>query len=270
MKLLGVQAHLEPCRDWDALVLYCQKTSSRLEGGPTFSWGNTTASQGRRSDLEDPVAAVMSGHRMGEVAGLYPLAYTRYCRGLEALAARVATPVCKFKRVALFWGETGTGKTRTVFEACDVCDLFMVPDTRIPWFTGYDQQKVALMDEMGIANVMNINLLKRVLDRYGMWVPTKGGQSAWNPDVIIMTSNTPYWSWFDHGSPPDIEALKRRMTLFEFPKEAEAAKQWLADAMVWCGLKQEQALLPVLAAEPSVDVTVDLGWDAVWGDRDGL
>lgn len=105
-------------------------------------------------------------------------------------------------------------------------DLYNTFCLKTPWFDGYSGHKVALLDECG-AGMMNVNILKRILDRYPMDVPVKGGHVRWNPETIVMTSNDPLEEWYPGLSRENLLALKRRMTIFEFPKDKWLAECWI-------------------------------------------
>ena len=74
---------------------------------------------------------------------------------------------------------------------------------------------------------MNIHYLKNLLDRYPMDVPIKGGRTAWNPELIIMTSNLPLELWYPSAREEDLAALRARMQQFHFPSERDAALAWM-------------------------------------------
>lgn len=165
---------------------------------------------------------------MREVATTLPQVYVKYNRGLYALKRELQPAENKERRVALLVGATETGKTRMAHDIFGA-DLYTVFCTKTPWFDGYDNHRYVLIDECG-PGMMHWNILKRVLDRYGMFVPIKGGAQPWNPDVIIMTSNVDLSHWYvgerliNHS---DYLALQRRIRVFRFPEQREEAQTYL-------------------------------------------
>lgn len=214
--------HLEPASNWAKVKSYCRKQETRVEG----PWEHGTDVQGRRSDLAIPCQMVLAGKREREIAELHPEVYVKYFKGIQQLQRIVTRAEPREKRVALFWGATGTGKTRMVYDNTDTESLYNVFCTKSPWFDGYNGHRTVLLDECG-PGMMNINIFKRILDRYPMEVPVKGGCVKWNPEVVVMTSNDPLEEWYPTASRDNLNAIKRRVTIFKFPEQ-----KWLAEAWI--------------------------------------
>jgi hypothetical protein len=55
--------------------------------------------------------------------------------------------------------------------------------------------------------------MEELMDRYPMLVHTKGGMIQWAPKRLIITSNTPPWSWYRHvfENKANAKAFRRRM-----------------------------------------------------------
>jgi len=87
-----------------------------------------------------------------------------------------------------------------------------------------------------------------------MQIPVKGGSAVWNASTVIMTSNQPIEEWYPFSKKDDIDALRRRIRIFEFPQE-----KWLAE----CWIKGEAPVIPSrgtwggAVAEPSPIVLGD-------------
>ena len=58
------------------------------------------------------------------------------------------------------------------------------------WFDGYDGHDTAIFDDFR-ASVNRFAYILRVLDRYPMDVPVKGGFVNWNPKYIVFTCPRP-------------------------------------------------------------------------------
>lgn len=74
------------------------------------------------------------------------------------------------------------------------------------WFDGYEGQEAVLFDDY--SGEMPWTLLLRLLDRYPLRVPTKGGSVTWAAKRIYLTSNVPYQAWHPGKL---ITALERRL-----------------------------------------------------------
>lgn len=215
-------AHIEPAKDWVKVVAYCKKEQSRVSG--PWEWGQDT-SPGQRTDLEGVCTDILQGTPMALIARKAPSAFVRNYKGLMQFSHLLLPPKrMMHRKCAIFWGDSGTGKTHTAFEVYP--ELYTVFDIKAPWFDGYSSQSVALLDECG-RGMMNVNFFKRLTDIYPMSVPVKGGSVAWNPDVIVMTSNIHVDMWFFDITEEDLTAVKRRVVQFRFPDEADAAMEWL-------------------------------------------
>lgn len=236
-KMMRSQAiHLEPARNWEKAKQYCMKAETRVAGTEPFEWGAET-SQGQRSDLATAASLVEAGQNMREIAKVCPVTYIRCYKGLNALQQMMHPPKAIVRKVGLFWGSTETGKTRMVFDNLE--DVYTVADLKAPWFDNYKGEANVLMDECG-ANMMHHNLLKRLLDRYPMSVPIKGGFTQWNASTIIMTSNMPIDDWY-YGLPQaDLQALKRRVRIFEFPRDKALAEAWLTGRLIENGKRDRE------------------------------
>lgn len=216
----GDTVHVEPCRNYTKAVEYCKKEETRIAG--PWEHGRVT-SQGTRTDLQSAVAMVLGGKRPREIAREEPVLYARFSKNLQALRQELEPARQRDNiKVILLWGTTRTGKTRSVYDLWNVSDVYRVFDTKTPWMDGYSDQKIALLDDYG-EGMMNIHYLKNLLDRYAMDVPVKGGRVAWNPEVIIITSNGSPETWYPTAREDDLDALKARMEAFHFPSQKEAA-----------------------------------------------
>lgn len=93
------------------------------------------------------------------------------------------------KSVHWFWGSTGTGKTKSAIDLAGN-DPFWISSDNLKWFDGYWGQKVAIFDDFR-KDYCTFHFLLRLLDRYPLKVPIKGGFVEWEPDVIYITSCFP-------------------------------------------------------------------------------
>ena len=232
-------AHWEPARDWSSLVKYCAKEETRVLG--PWSWGKETT-QGERTDLQHAAQLIQQGSKMSEIAKELPEVIVKYHKGLLYLKSLQEQEKFQQKKIGLFWGTTGTGKTYTAFSELD--DIYTVFCIKTPWFDGYQGQEHVLLDECGLG-MMNYNYLKRILDGYRMDVPIKGGSVQWTPQTVILTSNIALEEWYPFIPKADLDALKRRIRIFEFPKDKELAVAWLRGALIEAPpAKRQQEHLP--------------------------
>jgi len=91
-------------------------------------------------------------------------------------------------------------------------------DEQLKWFDGYEGQRTVILDDFR-KNNMSFSLLLRLLDRYCITVPVKGGYTCWNPLTIIITcTNAPHAEFVRHNDDntttlyENIGQLDRRIT----------------------------------------------------------
>ena len=111
-----------------------------------------------------------------------------------------------------FHGATGTGKTRVAVE--DGHRRF--PDQEpwmsmdgLQWFQGYDAHKVAIFDDYRKGHC-SFSFLLRLLDRYPLQVPTKGGSRQFLAKLIYVTCPWSPLALFE-GQDDKVNQLMRRL-----------------------------------------------------------
>lgn len=109
--------------------------------------------------------------------------------------------------VTVLHGPTGSGKTRRAFEHDP--ELWSYPGSG--WFDGYYGQATVLFDDFS-GSEFKITFLLRLLDRYPMQVPVKGGFTWWAPEQIFITSNLSPDRWYPNAHIEHVRALQRRFS----------------------------------------------------------
>lgn len=221
-------AHCEVAREWKKLVDYCGKEETRA--GPTVEEGDV-GEQGKRSDLKDVAEAVAKGMGVDEVAIAYGTAFIKFHKGIEALHHRLHPPLYRENlKVFCLYGPTGVGKTHFIHKYFP--GHYSMSNMKVPWMCGYNQEKVVLMDDYG-PKMMDINYLKKVLDKYKCTVPVKGGHVAWNPETIFITTNHLMATWWDGGSvgDHDIGAISRRIIWITLTGDRDVNERLICDTV---------------------------------------
>lgn len=154
-----------------------------------------------------------------DVAEHYPGMFIKYSRGIERLSFHTReTLVFQNPReavdVVLLYGPTGCGKTLTAFSAGTAFSTWAVPLSGSEWFDGYIGQNVAILDDFaGRASKFELSKLLRLLDRYILQVPVKGGFTYFDPAVVYVTTNIHPCEWYDYSSRGEqFRALARRFS----------------------------------------------------------
>jgi hypothetical protein len=110
----------------------------------------------------------------------------------------------------VYWGRTGAGKTRAVFDNVPSPeDIYVHPGGQ--WFDGYDGQPIVLFDDFG-GSEFKLTYFLKLLDRYPMQVPIKGGFVSWIPKEVYITSNRNPLEWYPNAHGEHVNAMFRRFT----------------------------------------------------------
>lgn len=204
-RIVGSSAHCEIARNAHASWEYCTKE------GSFEVFGTKPRGQGCRTDLEQVQAAIRDGNTIEQIQDDYFKTYARYPKAIEKYAQRFAPKRDWETQVIVLWGATGTGKTRYVFDKVKEERLSLYVHPGEQWFDGYHGQEVALFDDFN-GSEFKLSYLLKVLDRYEMQVPVKGGYVNWTPKYIYLTSNKDPLNWYPNCWPEHKNALLRRIT----------------------------------------------------------
>lgn len=208
-QLVGDRAHLEVARGSPSSnVAYCSKGEGTFE-----EFGTRPQNRGSRSDLQELHAAIKGGAGIDEIRDTFFGLYLRYNKSILSAIQAHQEPRTWKPNVSVFWGKTGSGKTRAVYEFTRRQDIFV--HTGDHWFDGYQRHPVALFDDYG-GSEFKLTYLLKLLDRYPMKVPIKGGFVEWVPKHIYMTSNRHPKEWYSNAHEEHQRALMRRI---DFIKE---------------------------------------------------
>lgn len=155
--------------------------------GIFFEWGVLFATkQGSRSDLEEVKSLLDSGGSIADVAAQHFGSYIRYRKSFSAYSD-LRPESQRDVSVYILWGEPGVGKTRYVFDRYP--DVWISSDPTLQWFDGYEGESTVLLDDF--RGECSPSFLLRLLDRYPLRVPIKGGFRHWRATKIFITSNDP-------------------------------------------------------------------------------
>lgn len=188
----------------DQAAEYCHK-----EGNYTEFGHRSKSRQGKRTDLDNLREDLLQNLPLQEIAQTHFASFIRYQRGINAFRSILAPERNWEMEVRVYWGKTGTGKTRRVYEESEGRAVYSHPGG--PWFDGYDQQEIVLFDEF-TGSYFALPYLLRLLDRYPMRVPIKGGFVSFVPRIIYITANYAPEAWYTNAKPEHVAALMRRLT----------------------------------------------------------
>jgi len=205
--------------------------TSKQDPSPFIFGTFARAGQGKRTDLHDTTEQLLAGKSLADLAKestSHAVVIVKYHKGLQFV--KNLTEVRRTEKPLVYWlhGPTGVGKTRIAHEFAAHMGIpsdrqhIWISRGTFQWFDGYDGQPLAIMDDFRSKQLPNFAYLLRLLDRYDMAVPFKGGFTEWRPKVIIFTCPMSPDVCFERRKehvPEDINQLNRRLTLVvDIPK----------------------------------------------------
>lgn len=213
--LLGCKAHVENAKgSHEQNKAYCTKEATGVD---VIEFG-TMPRTGQRSDL-DAIRMELQGpgSRAARLMNITTGYFSTWVRNYRALGAYVDMyDQSKMEnregppQIFTYWGDAGTGKTRRVYEESP--NVFNVPVSSNDslWFDGYNGHDDVLFDDF--YGGIKFGKMLKLLDRYPIQVPVKGGYVKWQPKRIYMTSNTNPKDWYPGVPAESRRGLRRRMT----------------------------------------------------------
>lgn len=214
------RAHFEIRRGTQRQAIdYCTKDDTRV-GGPWNFGLPLQSQQGKRTDLDELATRLYEGATVEEIRNDFPGHSLRYQKQIaEAERERRRALFGKRPRPSLevyvFWGDPGTGKTRSVYESEGYDRVFTLntSSSGAVWFDGYGGEPVLLIDDF--RGWIKFNEFLKILDKYPLRLPIKGSfdYAAWTR--VYVTSNHDPEDWYRSESGHCYPALRRRFTRVE-------------------------------------------------------
>lgn len=214
-KLAGLErAHIESMKGTphDSLI-YCSK-----EDPDCYQYG-VSPTPGKRNDLKDCILELKKGRTIKELIldddVSFSSTYCRYPKGITNISHIIRSTGPKLPPFILWLsGSTGTGKTRAAHDLAQhlgCSDDIWLSNSGLQWFDGYDGNAIALLDDYRTGHC-KFPFLLRLLDRYVIDVPIKGGFVRWAPKLIVITAPRSATAMWDYRSDEDLKQLDRRLT----------------------------------------------------------
>lgn len=244
--------HIEPRRGTrDQARDYCRKPEGHISG--PFEAGEWSV-QGARTDIETCTTELRQHRSIKRLAEDHPAEYVKFHRGFKELLSATAPARGEAPSVILYYGATGTGKTRKAY--ADYPQLYRkLPDTR--WFDGYTDNRVVLFDDFsGAASKLSLAYLLQLLDRYPISVEIKGSYAPLLATTIIVTTNIHPRLWYDYSNREEqYNALARRFhEIWHFPADLPPRKvTFLSFFHDWAQYCDENARFQPVEDIPDVD-----------------
>lgn len=165
----------------------------------------TPPKQGERADWELARSQLANRKSVREVIDAQPHLLPTI-RALERYATLSRQPPQdRDVRVLYIHGPAGCGKTRAIHEAYP--DAYWKPEGE--WWDGYEGQPVVVLDDY--YSDIRYQQILRVLDRYPLRLPVKGGFVPAEYTTVLITSNATLDEQYPNQFGPRREALYRRI-----------------------------------------------------------
>lgn len=132
---------------------------------------------------------------------------------LRSIRNDSAVAVGVIRSCKVYWGPTGTGKSRRAWDEAGV-DAFP-KDPRTKWWDGYTGQENIIIDEF--RGSIDIAHLLRWLDRYPVRVEAKGQSLPLRGSQFWITSNISPSLWYPELDDETKGALMRRLEVTHCP-----------------------------------------------------
>lgn len=203
---LGTTGHLELSRS-EAAEAYVWKEETRIPG-TQFELGRKPHRRNNGADWD----AIWDSAKSGSILDVPANVRVQHYRTLRTIAADYSEPIAMERRVYVFCGRTGTGKSR---RAWGEAGLHAYPkDPRSKFWDGYRDQEHVVIDEF--RGGIDISHILRWLDRYPVLVEIKGSSTPLVAIKIWITSNLHPSLWYPDLDQETKDALLRRLEIVEF------------------------------------------------------
>lgn len=199
----------------------CHAEPTRSVAAEAYVWKEDTAVQGTRFQLgKRPVKrndstdwdAIREWAKAGQLEEVPADVYIRCYQSLRTIARDNLRADPMEREVFVFWGRTGTGKSR---RAWDEATFEAYPkDPRTKFWDGYQGHENVVIDEF--RGAIDISHMLRWLDRYPVTVEIKGSAVALKAKRIWITSNLDPRRWYPDADAETMAALLRRLRITHF------------------------------------------------------
>lgn len=176
--------------------------------GTQFEFGSLATRRNASTDWDAVRASAISANLNDVPADVYVRCYNQLRRiGQDHMRATPIERTCY-----VFWGSTGTGKSRRAWDEASF--EAYTKDPRTKWWCGYTGQKHVVIDEF--RGDIAISHMLRWLDRYPVIVETKGGAMPLAATTLWITSNLDPNYWYPDLDEQTRAALMRRLNITHF------------------------------------------------------
>lgn len=186
---------------------YVWKEDTRVEG-TQFEFGSKPFRRNSKQAWQE----IWDLATRGELSLVEPQVRICHYGSLRRISYDHVRPTAMERTCMVFWGKTGTGKSRRAWEEATM-DAYP-KDPRTKFWDGYQGQQHVVIDEF--RGDIDISHMLRWLDRYPVIVETKGSATVLKASKIWITSNLSPREWYRTIDQETEDALIRRLEIIEF------------------------------------------------------
>jgi len=173
-----------------------------------FELGNEHFSRGRSNDW----AAVLASAKSGDYSSIPPDILIRSYNAIKCITKDHLQPVAMERTIHVYWGPTGTGKSRQAWQEGTLDAYPKDPCTK--FWDGYQGQSNVIIDEF--RGSIGISHMLRWCDRYPVIIEAKHGATIFRASTIWITSNLDPRLWYPTEDSATVDALIRRLHVVHF------------------------------------------------------
>ena len=215
--IFGNTIHAEPTRS-SAANDYVWKEDTRVDN-TQFELGTLPTNRGNDKDWE----AIREAAKSGRLDDIPADIYVRNYNALQRIGADNAQPLAIEREVVVYWGPTGTGKSRRAW--AEASNEAYPKDPRSKFWDGYRDHEHVVIDEF--RGDIDISHVLRWFDRYPVIVEVKGGSRVFKAKKIWITSNLHPELWYPGLDALTRAALMRRLRIIEVNNNNDLLRQML-------------------------------------------
>lgn len=186
---------------------YCQKEETAV-AGTQFEFGAKPIARNSKIEWESVWSAAQSGDISKIPAHIRVVNY----RTIRSISSDYSRAVGMERKCYVFWGKTGSGKSRRAWDEAGM--EAYCKDPRTKFWDGYQMEKNVVIDEF--RGGIDVSHLLRWLDRYPVRVEIKGSSKPLVAESIWITSNLAPELWYPGLDNETFLALSRRLVVTEF------------------------------------------------------
>lgn len=194
----------------------CEKGETSIEGTQEEYGELPVERPGHRSDLDDLYDMIRQGMDDYEILEQMPdkmLCLDKIQKAREVLRSKQYEDVERDIEVIYSYGDTGTGKTSSVYKAHGYREVCMITNYRGHAFDDYRGQDVLLFEEF--RSSLYLDDMLKYLDRYPIMLPARYGNKVASYTKVYINSNIPLIAQYPNVQkfePASWVAFLRRIT----------------------------------------------------------